>query len=342
VAQLNTALAALGGLNQQIISQRAQGLSTADLENQRAQAEAGISQLVSVRFVNQANGGVTVLTTGGAQLPTDGLSKLVAPAATTGAQVFYPGGGISGITLGGVDITAQLTGGSIGANVTLRDTTLPGYQAGLDEFAEGLSTRFAAQGLSLFTDPAGAVPAATGPLTQSGYVGYAGTIGVNPAVTATPSLVRDGTQAVAGSPTGASAFTPNPTGLAGFATLITRVLDYALGTQAQDGVAQAPLGTTGLGPAGTLSAPLAAGGSLGQAANALTASQAADSAAATAQASDAQAVQTSLQAKLTADTGVDMNTELGHMVVLQNAFGANAKLITAVQAMYADVLAMIT
>jgi flagellar hook-associated protein 1 FlgK len=147
---------------------------------------------------------------------------------------------------------------------------------------------------------------------------------------------------VAGSPTGASAFTPNPTGLAGFATLITRVLDYALGTQAQDGVAQSPLGTTGLGPAGTLSAPLAAGGSLGQAANALTASQAADSAAATAQAGDAQAVQTSLQAKLTADTGVDMNTELGHMVVLQNAFGANAKLITAVQAMFADVLAMIT
>ena len=342
VAQLNTALATLGGLSRQIISQRAQGLSTADLENQRAQTEAGISQLVSTRFVDQPNGDVTVLTTGGAQLPTDGMTKLVAPAASAGAQVFYPGGGIPGVTLGGVDITTQLKGGSIGANITLRDATLPAYQAGLDEFSEGLSNRFAAQGLALFTDSTGAVPAATGPLTQSGYVGYAGTIGVNPAITATPSLVRDGTQAVAGSPTGASAFTPNPTGLAGFATLITRVLNYALGTQAQDGVPQTPLATTGLGPAGTAASALPAQASLSEAANALTASQAADSAAATAQAGDAKAVQTSLQAKLTAGTGVDMNTELGHMVVLQDAFGANAKLVTAVQTMFGDVLAMVT
>ena len=341
VGQLNAALSNLGTLNTQIVNDRAQGLSTADLENQRAQAEATISGLVDARFLPRQDGGVTVLTTGGAQLPTDG-TQLTAPAATTGPTAFHPGGGIAGILLGGTDITAQLTGGAIGANITLRDQTLPSYQAGLDQFAETLSTRFSAQGLTLFTGPTGALPASTGPYVQSGYVGYAGVIQVNPLVSATPSLVRDGTGVVAGSPGGASAFTPNPNGLAGFTTLITRVLDYALGPDVQAGVAQTPAATTGLGPAGTLATPYGGQATLTEAANALTAGQAADSADATTQAGDTKAVQTSLQGKLTAVTGVDMDTELGQMVVLQNAYGANAKVISAVQAMFQDVLNMVT
>ena len=341
VAQLNAALASLGGLNTQVVSGQAQGLSTAGLENQRAQAEATIAGLVDVRFLAQPDGGVTVLTAGGAQLPTDGSQTLAAAAATAGPQDFYPGGGIPGIMLGGTDVTAQLTGGSIGANVALRDQTLPTYQGSLDAFAETLSTRFAAQGLTLFTDPAGNVPASAGPAPQSGYVGYAGTIQVNPVVTAAPSLVRDGTQAVAGSPTGASAFTPNTTGLAGFTTLISRVLTYALGADVQAGVAQAPVPTTGLGPTGTLQAGFTAQATLGDAADALTAAQAADSNQATTQAGDDQAVQTALQGKLTSATGVDMDTELGQMVVLQNAYGANAKVIGAVQAMFLDALNMV-
>ncbi len=340
VGQLNTALSSLGKISAQIVSDRAQGLSTADLENQRAQAESTISGLVDARFLPQPDGNVTVLSAGGAQLPTDGTQLAAAPA-TTGPTAFYPGGGIPGILLGGTDITAQLNGGTIGANITLRDQTLPTYQAGLDEFAETLSTRFSAQGLNLFTDPAGAVPASTGPAAQSGYVGYAETIQVNPLVTATPSLVRDGTQAVAGSATGATAFTPNTGGLAGFTTLITRVLNYALGPDVQDGVPQAPVATTGLGPTGTLSSGYSAQATLTEAAQALTASQAADSANATTQAGDTQAVQTALQGKLTAVTGVDMDTELGQMVVLQNAYGANAKIITAVQSMFQEALDMV-
>ncbi len=340
VGQLNTALSTLGTISKQIVGDRAQGLSTADLENQRAQAEATISGLVDARFLPQADGNVTVLTAGGAQLPTDG-TQLTAASATTGPTAFYPGGGISGIMVGGADITAQLTGGTIGANITLRDQTLPTYQAGLDEFAETLSTRFAAQGLTLFTNPAGAVPVSTGPNAQSGYVGYADTITVNPLVSTTPSLVRDGTQAITGSSTGASPFTPNTGGLAGFSTLITRVLNYALGPDVQDGVAQGAVATTGLGPTGSLSSGYGAQATLTQAANALTAGQAADSANATTQAGDTQAVQTALQGKLTGVTGVDMDTELGQMVVLQNAYGANAKIITAVQSMFQEALDMV-
>jgi flagellar hook-associated protein 1 FlgK len=186
------------------------------------------------------------------------------------------------------------------------------------------------------------VPQSTGTPVQSGYVGYAGSITVNPAVVANPSLVRDGTQAVAGSPTGPSAFTPNPTGgLAGFTTLITRVLNYALGGDAQSGVPQTPLATSGLGASGNLGTHFTAPLALGDYANALTASQSAESANATTQATDTQGAQTSLQNMLTGATGVDMDTELGKMISLQNAYGANAKVISTVQAMFADVLAMI-
>jgi flagellar hook-associated protein 1 FlgK len=342
VGQLNTALGSIGTFNKQIVALQAEGVNTADLVNQRAQVEGTITSLVSARFQTQSNGSVIVTLSNGSQLPTATANPLSITSATTGPTTFYPGGGLSGITLGGQDITGQFKGGSISANITLRDTTLPTYQANLDEFSENLSTRFAGQGLTLFSKSDGTVPASTTLPVQSGYVGYAGSITVNPAVAATPSLVRDGTQAIVGSTTGPSAFTPNPPGgLAGFTTLISRVLNYALGSDAQTGVQQTPLATTGLGPTGTLGTNFTAPLALGDYANALTASQSAESSNATTQSTQMQGVQTSLQTMLTGATGVDMDTELGKMIQLQNAYGANAKVISTVQAMFADVLAMV-
>ncbi len=342
VQHLNTSLSTMGTLSAQIVEMRAQGQSTADLENQRDQAENTISQLVDARFIDQPNGDVTVLTVGGVQLPTGRPPQPSMSDATVGATASYPGGGLPGITLGGLDVTSQLTGGSIGARLTLRDSTLPTYQASLDQFAQTLSARFADQGLSLFTDPAGTVPASTGSSVQDGYVGYSGVIQVNPAVVANPALVRDGTQAVTGNPAGASAFSPNPTGLTGFSSLISRVLTFALGNQVQAGVPQPSIATGGLGVSGTLSASFGPQATLGDYANSLTASQASDSANATTLSDDSKGVLTSLQGKMTAETGVSMDTELGQMVVLQNAYGANAKIIGAVEAMFTEALAMVT
>ena len=236
------------------------------------------------------------------------------------------------------DVSAQLGGGQIGANLTLRDSTLPGYQGALDEFSEDLATRFQAQGLTLFSDASGNVPVSTGPALQNSYVGFAGAISVNPAVAANPSLVRDGTQVVAGSPTGASAYTPNPQNLSGFTGMITRVLDFALGAQAQTGVNQPTMQTSGLGPIGTMTASFGGGATLNDYASGLTASQAGDGAAAASSTTDALAVQTTLSSKLTGETGVDMDTELSHMVELQNAYGANAKIVSAVQSMLSQIM----
>jgi len=342
VGTINTTLGTIGTLSQQIMTLQASGQSTADLENQRDAAVQTLSQLVGVKTLDQPNGDMLVVTNGGVTLPIHATN----PLGTTGANMqpgsYYPGGGIQGIMLGGVDVTSQLQGGQIGTNIALRDSTLPTFQGELDEFSQNLASRFSAQGLTLFTDPAGAVPAGGGVPVQTGYVGFAATIQVNPAVLATPSLVRDGTTAIAGSATGASAFTPNPAGgPAGFATMIQRVLDNALGSAAQDGppsVPQPASNTTGLGASGTLSAPYTAPATLAGIASTMVAAQSQASATVTSQLGTEQGVQTTLSTQLSSADGVNMDTEMSVMIQLQNAYGANAKVISAVQSMFTQLL----
>lgn len=344
VGRLNDALDQIGALDRRIAVARGQGASTAELENQRQTAEDTVSALVSARFIAQPDGGVLVATSGGLTLPTQGGARLVAADAPTPPGSFAPGGGIPGITLNGEDIGAQLDGGAIGGNLRLRDATLPTMQANLDEFARTLSTRFDAQGLALFTDAQGLVPSAVPPpsgpsVAQSGYVGYASAIVVNPAVVAQPSAVRDGTHLVAAGGGGATAFTPNPAGgPSGFADLIGRVLQFALGAEVAPGVAQPAPNVAGLGPSGTLNAGFAAPPDLAGLAAAVTGQQAQASADVAGRRAGAVAVQSMLQSNLSASTAVSIDAEMSRMIVLQNAYGANARVLSAVQSMWAQLL----
>ncbi len=324
VDTLNATLGTIAGLSRQIVELKADGQSTADLENQRDSAVATLSQLLSVKVLEQPSGDLLITTDSGLTLPTNGTTN---PLSTSGVNVqagtYSPGGGIPPIMLGGADVTSNLQGGQIGANIALRDTTLPTNQAELDEFSQNLASRFAAQGLTLFTDPTGAVPAGGGIPVQSGYVGFAGIIQVNPTVLANPSAVRDGTPSTSG-------------GLAGFTGIINQVLNDALG----DTPALAS-NVTGLGASGTLSVPYAAPDTLGQLASTVVASQAQDSATVSTQLGTEQAVQTTLTGNLSAQSGVNMDTEMSTMIQLQNAYGANAKVIAAVQAMWTQLLATV-
>jgi flagellar hook-associated protein 1 FlgK len=339
ITTLNTTLATIGQIGNQIIALKPTNQSIADLENQRNAAVQTLSQLLQVKTVEQPNGDLSLFTATGLSLPTrDGASPFAMPNASTPAGSYYPGGGIPGITLGGVDITNQLAGGQIGADIALRDTTLPTGQAQLDEFAQGLSNRFAGQGLTLFTNHSGNLPPTGGTPAQAGYVGYAGTIQVNTAVAANPTLVRDGTNAVAG-----IGFTPNPSGgPAGFTTLIGNVVNFTFGTQVQSGVAQPALNTNGLGANGNLIAPFSAGGgALSDFATNLVASQSQQSAATTGNLTTQQALQTSLNARFTNVSGVNMDIEMSQMLGLQNAYSANARIINAVQAMFTQLLQVV-
>jgi flagellar hook-associated protein 1 FlgK len=348
VGAVNSTLGTIGSLSGQIVAQQAIGQSTADLDNQRDAAVQTLSQLLSVQVMTQPNGNMVVTTTSGLTLPTPGSPGTLAssspgPLLVTAANVqpgsYYPGGSINGIMLGGVDVTQSLTGGQLGANITLRDTTLPTYQAELDEFSETTANQFAAQGLSLFTDPNGNIPAGGGTPVQSGYVGFASQIQVNPTVQADPSLVTDGNVTVAGSATGAGPFTPNPAnGPAGFNTLITNVLNYTFGPDAQPGVPQPAANTAGLGASGTLTAPFAAPQTLADFAASITGAEANDSASTTNQLGTEQAVQTTLSNQLTSQNGVSLDQQMSLMIQLQNAYGANAKVMAVAQSMFTDLL----
>ncbi|MGE0222035.1 MAG: flagellar hook-associated protein FlgK [Acetobacteraceae bacterium] len=340
LATLNQALDTIGALSNRIIALKAGGNSTSDLENQRDAALHTVCDLVSAKALVQTSGDMLVVTTAGLSLPTrrgaDGISLA---GANLQPDMFHPGGGVPGIMIGGHDVTTQMLGGRIGADLALRDRTLPTFQAELDEFAYTLATRFSAQGLTLFTGPDGTVPAGSGTPAQSGYIGFAGTIGVNPSVQADARLVRDGTDAVTDNPAGASGFTPNPSGgPAGFTTLIDRVLTYALGTDIRSGVAQPASATTGLGPTGGLSAPYAAPATLLGLASAVATAQASESAGAAAELETRQALHASLSSRLEAGSGVDIDAEMSLMLSLQTAYSANARVMTVVQGLFTELM----
>lgn len=332
--QLNASLTSIGTLNTEIVSTLAQGQSVADLQNQRDAAMQTVSQLIGAQAIPQANGSILVATQNGLVLPTGPGAALTTTNATIAPGATYPGT-IPGIMMGGVDVTNQITSGSIGADIQLRDTTIPTYQAELDEFAQNTASRFQAQGLTLFTNGSGTVPTSTGGATQSGYVGFAAEIQVNPAVVTNPALVTDGTTAITGSATGASAFTPSPaTGPSGFTTLINRVLNYTFGTDVQSGVAQPASNVTGLGALGNLNAPFASPPTITDFASTLIGAQSNDIATTSSNLTDAQAMQSSLQSSFKSASGVNINTEMANMVQLQNAYGANARIMATVQSMW--------
>ena len=355
VDQINAGLNMIGTLSTQIMRLRGAGEDTADLENQRNAAMSTLSGSLSVNFTETASGDMLVSSAGGLSLPTHASSgQLSTQDANIGVADAYPAS-IPGIELNGTDVTALLTGGTLGANITLRDATLPTMQAELDGFSSTLASRFSAQGLTLFTDAAGNQP---GPdptaAPPTGMLGFSSGIQVNPAITADPALVRDGTTAiqdpapgatpVAGAiTTGASAFTPNPAGgPAGFTTLISRVLTNTLGSTLAAGVPQPAMTSTGLGAAGNLSAPYAGSGDLATLATTLTASQAQTISDATTQQTTQTDIQTTLQSNLTSSSGVSVDDQMANVVALQNAYEANAKVVSAIETMFGDLLTAIT
>ena len=200
-----------------------------------------------------------------------------------------PPGSEPRLLLSGQDVTGRLTRGRLSAQLELRDQVLPGLQKGLDGFAQALTARFDNQGMTLFTDPAGAVPATAQP-------GFAQSIRVSAAMQATPAAVRDET---------------GPAGPAGQSGLIERVLDRVLGS-----------GTNSL-------AALARGISTTHA------GLAADTAS---RFEVETGVQTALTAKLATATGVSVDAELADLVRLQNAYAANAKVLSVSQAAWSELL----
>ncbi|AOX17916.1 flagellar hook-associated protein FlgK [Kozakia baliensis] len=325
VSSINTNLTTIGALSTQIMKLQVQGLSTADLENQRNTAVSDLSGQLSIKTQISANGDMMVRTSGGLVLPTHNTADQVSDAwplqtseATVTAANAYPGtdssNSLPGITLGNHDVTSQMQGGTLGGNIALRDSILPKMQAQLDSFSYSLATRFQAQGMDLFAGSGGKIPpSSANRTTPNGIVGFAQDIQVNSTISANPAQLVGNAKADT--------------------TIVRNVLNNGFG--ATDPANQS---NNGLGINGNLSISYDGSQGLVALATSLTSDQANIANSVSSNLSVAQTTQTSLGSKLSSATGVSVDNEMSNIVALQNAYTANAKVVSAVRSMFQALL----
>lgn len=352
VSTVNSQLTQIGSLSAQIMSLKASGADSADLENQRLEAMNSLSSNLSVTFSESSNGDMVVRTEDGTELPTrpDQMGKpynsiklptstwpLSATNTTLSASTVYSSDTSTAnpdlfISLDGTgDIKSHLTGGTLGANITLRDTTYPKMQAQLDWFSYTLINRFSKARVSLFTNGSTSTPSSNPTGTSpNGLVGLSSALSVNSEYTLHPSKLSYGGDT---STTGGDTSTTKVD-----ISTITNVLNKTFGTSSIDTTDPLAAPFSGLGPDGSISLGFSGSQGILALATSLTSDQASVASEASNGFTYASSVQTTLQTAVSSVSGVNVNNEMAKVVALQNAYTANAKVISTVQTMFSALL----
>ena len=173
VNAINLDLGKIADLNDQIATNYASNMPTADLLDQRDLALTDLSQQMDFTTFTRSNGEI-VIVSGGGRVLLDGTAPTLthSPVAAADQSVTYPGA-IDGINFNGVDITSDIHSGKLAALIDMRDTTLPNLQTQIDS----LATTLADQVNAIHNDGTG-YPAAntlTGSRTVAGADPVAGT-----------------------------------------------------------------------------------------------------------------------------------------------------------------------
>lgn len=233
VDRVNALLNTVAGLNKDIKNATNLNRTTAALEDQRDIAVNELAGYMNITQFRRGDGVMVLQTTTGVQLADERATEVFFKPGVIGPTTTYPTDpNAAGIYVGGdptrnarsFDITPTNVGGKLGALIDMRDKTLVQYQAQVDEMAQKLSLRLNAQGLTLFTDPTGQVPAdtppdpTTVPPTSVTYVGYATSIQVNKSIISNINLLQKGT------------FTSDVSIPAGSNDIIRRVIQFGFGT----------------------------------------------------------------------------------------------------------------
>ena len=132
-SQVNSLTGSIAQLNLEIQS-TSPDADAGTLEDQRQQDLSQLSQLIGINQVTTENNGLTVTTTSGQLLVSEGSSNQL----TTGTV-----GGVTDFFLGGQDVTSSLAsgGGQLGGYLTARDQDIPGALNSLDQLAYNIATR---------------------------------------------------------------------------------------------------------------------------------------------------------------------------------------------------------
>ena len=148
VDQLNTSLENVQELNSQITRTISRGGDASALLDSRQAIVDEISTLVPVRLVPRDNGQIALYSTGGAILLDGGVSEIGFNAVNQVTPFLtIEGGGLSGLTVNGYPVRTDsdrsaLGGGLLGAQFEIRDELGTKAQTQLDAFSRDLIERF--------------------------------------------------------------------------------------------------------------------------------------------------------------------------------------------------------
>lgn len=151
VSELNTALYGIATLNRQIVAEPAGTSRMADYQDQMDNLLQQVSGVIDITTNTDRNGMITVTTGGGVELVAERFVNEVTYNPVSG-----------NIAAGNVNMTPDgtnrsFTGGRLAGLFTLRNDTLPDWQANLDTVAASMVEGFErvaplAGGMGLFTD----------------------------------------------------------------------------------------------------------------------------------------------------------------------------------------------
>jgi flagellar hook-associated protein 1 FlgK len=133
VSQVNALTASLAQVTQEIQS-ASPNQDAGVLEDQRQSDLSQLSQLIGINQITTEKNGLSVTTTGGQLLESEGASFSITSGSVNGVTHFF---------VGTTDITAALAtgGGQLGGLLTARDQSIPTTLASLDQLAYSLSTQ---------------------------------------------------------------------------------------------------------------------------------------------------------------------------------------------------------
>ena len=241
INKINDLLVQIADINGEIQERTAFNETTANLEDQRDNAIKELSGLIDISFFVRGDGVLVVQTNRGVELASNFAQTLTFRPQPLGPASLYPDNA-AGIFVGdpltdpasAIEITEAAPGGKIGGLLELRDEIFPKQRGQLDEFAHKLAIRFEAQGLRLFTDGTGAIPADTPPTPEVlppgipapaipvEYIGFSSEITVNQNIINDNSIIQQGT-----------ATTDVPV-QSGSNEVIRRVLEFTFGDNAYE------------------------------------------------------------------------------------------------------------
>lgn len=323
VSKVNETLHRIDALNDKIVNLTLQGVDTLSLQDERGQLIDSISTIIPLKTVNRDGGAVSIYSQNGAMLLDSSVWELKftqAPTTVT-SDMTLAGGQLSGLSQdqgghGGATAvatgagTGPLDGGSLGALFQVRDTIVPDYTGEVDRFANDLIERFRdlmpasaldAGGNGLFVDPA-----------AGGVNGLSGRIGVNAAVDPDQGgavwRLRDGLSATV-------------QGTTGNGTILQAMTDAMAEKRDPTGFAS----QTAKNDSSTMASEISAFFS-GKSARSDD-----DLAFLTARTS-------TLSEQETNYTGVDSDSELQYLEVVQQAYAANAKVLTTIDSLLQTLL----